>query len=58
MFLASARILQLLEEPRQEQKEIMAWWTQSGVGMARAFRRIKINPREEDSNLMCLKLCN
>lgn len=33
-------------------------WTWSGVGMSCAFRTIKINPREEDSNLMCPKLCN
>lgn len=33
-------------------------WIRSGVGMSCAFRTIKINPREEDSNLMCPKLCN
>lgn len=31
-------------------------WTWSGVGIACAFRTKK--PREEDSNRMCLKLCN
>lgn len=33
-------------------------WTQSGGRMACAFRTIKINSGEEDSNLMCLKLYN
>lgn len=59
MFLASAQILQPAGGAQARAKGNNGMmWTQSGVRMACAFRTIKINRREEDSNLMSLKLCN